>query len=337
MKTLLISLLGLLLFIFGVKNTKEFQLSDDMKVHDVLKNLGDDSSQNALKSVRNANARNGYNLVHFGFAERHNGKKTKKQSKHFVCTSCHNVVKERADLNSTDPQERLDYAVKNDLPFLQGTSLYGAANRKSFYNDDYIKKYGELTLKARNDIREAIQLCAIECAQGRELKDWEIESILAYLWEIDLKIGDLNLEDSEKQLIKNAIQEKGENNNAVDLIKSKFLDKAPATFLYPPEDRKKGLGPLGDPQNGKHIYDKSCMHCHKESRYSFFNLDDSTFSFKHLEKHIAKYSPYSIYQVARYGTSPMNGKRSYMPFYTKEKMSDQMLEDLRAYIKTKSK
>lgn len=334
MKTLFFGLIGLLLFTLGVNSSSEQKLNDDMKVSELLKKMGDEKSPNHLTQVKNASAENGKNLVHYGFAERRNGKKTKKQSKHFVCTSCHNVVKERADLNSTDPQERLDYAVKNNLPYLQATSLYGAANRNSFYNDDYVKKYGDLTMKARNDIREAIQLCAVECAQGRRLKDWEIESILAYLWEIDLKLKDLNLNAEEKIQLEEAVKNKDQN--GIALIKSKFLDKAPATFMYPPDNRKKGLGLVGDQANGKNLYEKSCLHCHNEGRYSFFKLDDSKFSFDYLEKHIARYSPYSIYQVTRYGTSPMNGKRSYMPFYTKEKMSDQMLEDLRAYIKSRS-
>ncbi len=336
MKTLLIGLIGFIIFFLGTNNQIDKVPIDDMKVNSILKKLGEPTSTNEVKSLRNLSAENGKNLVHKGFAERRSGKKTKKQSKHFVCTSCHNVVKERADLNSIDPQERLDYAVDNNLPYLQGSSLYGVANRKSYYNDDYVKKYGDLTKVARNNIREAIQLCAVECAQGRRLKDWEVESILAYFWEIDLKVSDLKLDKQESKTVQDALNKKGDHPKVRALIKSKYLEKAPATFMYPPEDRSKGLGLKGNPDNGKNIYDKSCMHCHKNARYSFFNLDDSKHSFDYLEKHIERYSPYSIYQVARYGTSPMNGKRSYMPFYTKEKMSDQMLEDLRAYIQVKA-
>jgi hypothetical protein len=33
----------------------------------------------------------------------------------------------------------------------------------------------------------------------------------------------------------------------------------------------------------------------------------------------------------------MNGKKAYMPQYTQEKMSDQMMEDLRSYIEQRAK
>ena len=93
-----------------------------------------------------------------------------KQSKHFVCTSCHNIQKEDPDLSIADPQARLEYARDMELPYLPGTTLYGAVNRTSFYNGDYEKKYGDLVKPARNNLREAIQLCAVECSQGRALR-----------------------------------------------------------------------------------------------------------------------------------------------------------------------
>ena len=85
------------------------------------------------------------------------------------------------------------------------------------------------------------------------------------------------------------------------------------------------------------IYDLSCLYCHEKGRYAFFKLDDSKYSLDYLEKHFPKYTRYSVYQVARYGTSPMNWKRTYMPNYTLEKMSYQQMEDLRAYVEQQNK
>lgn len=333
MKIFTIGFFSLFLFLFGWSNLESN--FDQRGVQTVLEKLGDTNSPNELKPIRKASIAYGEQLVHLGFTTNKNGSKGKKQSKHFVCTSCHNVVPEQTDLSSSDPQDRLDYSVANNIPFLQGSTLYGAVNRTSFYNDDYYKKYGDLTLEARNDIRKSIQLCAVECAQGRPLKDWEIESILAYLWTLELKMSDLNLSKDEISKIAVATKKGGNKVEAIKTVKSKYLEKSPATFLYPPENRKEGFSLKGDPKNGEKIYQVSCLHCHENGKYSFFVLDDSKYSFKYLNKHISRYSPYSIYQVARYGTSPMNGKRSYMPFYTQEKMSDQMLEDLRAYIQSK--
>ncbi|NND33498.1 MAG: cytochrome c, partial [Saprospiraceae bacterium] len=257
---------------------------------------------------------------------------TKKQSKHFVCTSCHNLDREDPDLTQADPEARLSYVKEKGMPFLQGTSLYGVINRTSYYNGDYEKKYGKLVYNARNDLREAIQLCAVECAQGRRLQSWELESILAYLWTIGLQLDDLNLDQNEKDKLKNARIGEGDKTAAIEMIKSHYLQASPATFGSPPEDRKEGYDKIGNPDNGRLIYDLSCQHCHERSRYSFFNLDDATLTFKYLERHLPKYTRYSIYQVGRYGTPPLNGKRAYMPQYTLEKMSNQQMEDLRSFI-----
>ncbi|MEM6317584.1 MAG: cytochrome c [Bacteroidota bacterium] len=317
---------------------EEVTVTKNQPVAELLQKLGDKSITHLPNtSVKGVSVENGKRLFFEGFSSTPNGKKTKKQSKHFVCTSCHNVVKEDPDLSVSDPQARLEYADKNDLPFLQGTTMYGAVNRTSFYNGDYYKKYGDLVKNARNDIREAIQLCAVECAQGRRLKHWEIESILAYLWTIELKVGDLKLTEQDLQTIQATLENSANQTTAIDLIKSKYLQASPATFVAPPEDRKAGVVSLkGDPENGRLIYDLSCKHCHEDERYSFFKLDDSQQSFDHLHKHFPKYNRYSTYQVSRWGTSPLPGKKAYMPQYTEERMSVQQLEDLRAYVRQAS-
>ena len=275
----------------------------------------------------------GQDLIFIGKAQKKDGARTRQQSKHFVCTSCHNMEREDPDLRFSDPQARLLYAKKNGLPFLPGTTLYGAVNRTSFYNGDYEKKYGDLVKPARNNIREAIQLCAVECSQGRALEPWEMESVLAYLWTIELKLKDLNLTEEDIDEINQALVGDRGRETMVRMLKRRYLSGSPATFVTPPEDRKKGYEvSMGNPGNGKMIYDLSCKHCHEEGRYAFFELDDSWFSFRFLEKHFPRYTRYSGYQVIRYGTSPITGKRAYMPNYTMEKMSHQQLEDLRAYI-----
>jgi len=306
-------------------------------ISEVLKKLGDTPIQHQAKFIKGVSSEIGADLALRGIAKKPNGGNTKKQSKHFVCTSCHNIVKEDPDLRVSDPQARLNYAKENGLPFLQGTSLYGIVNRTSFYNGDYDKKYGKLVEPARNNIREAIQLCAVECAQGRQLKNWEVESVLAWLWTLELRMEDLNLSEADYQTANAALNNNGSKTAAIELIKSYYLQGSPATFIPPPSDRKVGYNLKGNPKNGKLIYELSCQHCHEDKRYSYFDLDDETLTFKHLDKHISKYSRYSIYQVARYGTPPMNGKKAYMPQYTQEKMSDQMMEDLRSYIESRSR
>lgn len=274
----------------------------------------------------------GEELVKYGFTKKANGKTVRQQSKHFVCTSCHNVEREDPDLSIVDPRARLEYTNERGLPFVQGSTLYGAVNRETFYNDDYEKKYGDLVKDARYDIRGAIQLCAVECAQGRALKEWEMESILAYMWSLELKMEDLVLSQNEKEYIKNALDNVSDKDEAMGLIQSKYMTRSPAHFIDPPVDRKVGTYSLSSPESGKMIYENGCLHCHENQRYSYLHLDNSKVTFNYLKNKAPKYNRHSIYHVVRYGIESKSGKESYMPKYTVEKMDVQQLDDLRTYI-----
>lgn len=331
-RILIISGLGVLLItLIALRPKDRIKLDRTQFVSNVLLELGDKPIEHQVNwAIDGVSAETGEEIVKNGFSKV--GKKSKRVSKHFVCTSCHNIEQEDPDLRFTDPQARLLYTNLKGLPFLQGSALYGIVNRTKFYNQDYYKKYGNLVYPARNNIREAIQLCATECSQGRALKEWELESILAYLWTIGLKLEDLELENEDIDYLEGALNSEVDKTKAIELIKSKYLHYSPAHFVDPPKDRKAGTGWDGNPNNGKLIYDQSCKHCHYRKRYSFFNLDDEKSSFKMLNKHMTKYTKRSMYQVTRYGTSPNNLKKAYMPHFTKEKMSDQQLADLRAYV-----
>ena len=319
---------------FDAGSIEEFQ---DKSVSEVLMLFGEsmDDKKPDL-SISGVSARVGENIVRSGFSKEDGLRKSKRQSRHFVCTSCHNLEREDPNLALDDPEARLSYTNEKGLPFLQATTLYGAVNRDSYYNGDYEKKYGELIKPARYDLREAIQLCATECAQGRPLQDWEMESIVAYLWELELKISDLGMTDIEIESLESAVKNNVLKEEGVKFIKSKYLSGAGATFVDPPADRKSGTGYPGDADNGKLIYENSCLHCHYQKRYSFLHLDNNKMSFKHLDSKADEYSRHSIYQVVRYGTYSKYGKKSYMPNYTLEKMSDQQLADLREYISTQA-
>ncbi len=311
------------------------KISGETPVWEVLRFFGAEEPNHQLNSEIVGDVEVGKNIVLGGYKDDRKVSLVGPQSKHFKCTACHNVVREDPDLSKSDPEARLEYAKEKQIPFLQGTTLYGAVNRSSFYNDDYEKKYGDLVKPTRNDLREAIQLCAVECSQGRLLKPMELESVLAYLWTLELKMSDLVITDATMQKIEKASKTHtaGENNEALrKMVQSHYLAGSPAHFIDPPPNRKEGAPYTGRPEKGKMIYDLSCKHCHGEERYSFYSIDDAKMSYKHLSRHTTKYTRYSIYQVARYGTSPIPGKRAYMPTYPVERMNEQQLEDLRAYL-----
>jgi len=316
----------------------EVLISEDDRVFKVLESLGGSGPDHFPNTeIFGVSAKRGKQLIEEGFSSKPGGGKTRRQSKHFVCTSCHNLKKEDPDLRFSDPQARLEYTHENGLPFLQATTLYGAVNRETFYNDDYYKKYGDLVIPARDNIREAIQLCAVECAQGRRLKDWEVESILAYLWSIDLKISDLNLADDELEFIDNSMKKNMAQDSAIALVRSRYLKGSPAHFVTAESSRQASVESKGNPENGQLIYQNSCLHCHEDRKYSYFHLDDCDVTFKYLKKKENSYTDHSIYQVTRYGVESLSGRRSYMPQYPIEKLSDQQLQDLRSYIHKRAK
>jgi mono/diheme cytochrome c family protein len=323
-------------FIPSSKNEKpDFDISE-LYLSDVEEQLGVDlSTKKPDLTLPGVSVKAGESLIKNGFIPKDLGRKAGKQSKHFVCTSCHNIQREDPDLAMPDPQARLDYAVSKGLPFLQGSPLYGVINRSTYYNGDYQTKYGDLALKAKNNIREAIQLCAQECAQGRKLANWEVESILAYFWTIGIKIKDLKISEVENTAIKQAVNDKDTimKTKALELLSLKYADKSEATFIPPPDNRKTGNGLEGNVINGEKIYKFSCLHCHQNQKYSFLDLDESAISLNYLKRHLSTYHRQSIYQVTRWGVPVFSGKKSYMPQYPVERLSEQQLADLVAYIK----
>ncbi|MFT7121428.1 MAG: mono/diheme cytochrome c family protein [Neolewinella sp.] len=304
----------------------------DTMVYDVIRSLGAPERADVMvRPVNGASAEVGERLVVEGLRP-----KGGKQSAHFTCISCHNIVKEDPVLTDSDPIARLAYAKENNLPFLPATTFWGAVNRETYYNGDYKKKYGDLVKDARRDLRGAIQLCATECAQGAELNAVEMESVVAYLHTLGLKLSDLPDSSVPVDKINAAIDRGGDNSNLIANLKEGYLLASPATFVYPPEDRKAGF-PISrerDAANGQAIYQLACLHCHEERKFSFFELGESQFHYDFMTKHFTQYTRYSTYQVSRYGTSPIPGKRAYMPHYTKERMTDGQIEDLRAYLES---
>ncbi|MFM1932478.1 MAG: hypothetical protein RL226_1781 [Bacteroidota bacterium] len=255
----------------------------------------------------------------------------------FVCTDCHNQVQEDPVLGNPNPEARLTYAIQNNLPFLQATTFWGMVNRETWYNDDYVKKYGDWIAPAKESLYESTQLCARECSSGRPLEQWEWEAFQHYYWSLQLRLGDLdNMTESDYNRISQAIRSESKDmkSSAISFLKSRYMTFSPAHFTEAPSDRKKGYEgtTAGNPEVGKEIYDRSCKTCHQYGGPSLFTLDEAKTTFKMLKKNIAKFNDYSLYQITRYGTHAEPGHRQYMPLYTLDRLSNQQLEDLKAYI-----
>lgn len=304
----------------------------NQNVVDVEHKLGGSKPNHYLKTYDDELAEVGEELITKGKSS-YNNKNGSLISPYFNCTDCHNLVKETERITDLDPQNRLDYLVKNNLPYTPASTFYGIYNRTKFYNDDYDKKYGDLVIDARDTLENAVQLCAEYCASGRPLVDWELNAIMHYFKSKELKIKDLNLSKEELNKVSLTLNRNKTDKETLRLIQSKYVQRYPATFTGAKAEQNRNYGKGGDAENGKKIYESGCMYCHKNQRVTFLNLDDDVLSGNYLWKHRKGYDDLSIYQVVRWGTYPIVGRQQYMPLYTKEKMSEQQLEDLMSYIK----
>jgi len=306
---------------------------EDVSLEAVLLRLGDASLLHEMKSFDAQKAKMGEDIIRNGFTT-YKGKKSKRISKYFVCTDCHNLTREFSNLASESPKERLAYANSHSLPFLQGSTFFGIYNRTKFYNGDYKKKYGELVDDARDSLDNAIQLCAEYCSSGRPMLDWELDAVKHYYKKNELQIKDLNLpleiQDKIGQYMNASAQEK---KALTAVVKKSYRQFYSATFLptMPRENRK--YGENGNVENGKSIYNKSCLHCHAYKRATNLGLDNGKLTGRMFVRNLDNYKDKSLYQIIRWGTYAKSGRKQYMPLYTEEKMSDEQINDLVAYIK----
>lgn len=335
MKKILI-LFVLVASIFSL-STMEFFLSEPIvwneksAVFDVLKAFGEASPKHK-KEFTEIQVKQGHDIVYEG-RTLEGGKRSKRVSKYYECTTCHNQVQEDPDLRFSNADSRLPYVKMKGIPFLQGTTFKGIVNRETWYNDDYVKKYGdEVVGKAHHDLRESIQLCAIECSQGRPMKDWELDAVTAYYWSLEFTLEDLDLSNADFEKL-NAFKNESPNEEAIAWLKSFYLQKSPATFYDAPPSKWDGYKEFtGDKNRGEDIYKLSCLHCHHPEGVSHYTLEDDQLSLKDLKRTLFKDSHFSLYQIIPYGTYAIPGHRPYMPHYPMERMSTQQVEDLRAYI-----
>ena len=307
------------------------QWNRDTPIVEVLSYLGAELPLHQLPdSIRNTiEIMRGKDLIFQGKTTGPDGKKSKMISKYYACVNCHNVTREDPDLNNSDPERRLDYAMERKLPFLQATTFHGIVNRESWYNDDYQQQFGQQSELAANDLRHAIRMCATECAHGRALADWEVESILAYLWTLEYDLEDLGFDEEELADLNKTAAIPSTHKSLQHFIQRRYLLKSPAHFGNIHANHSLTL--KGDAKRGGAIFELSCMHCHRKG----LEAEEGELlipSFRQLRQKMFKNSNYSLQQIIRRGTLP--GTKPHMPHYPLERMSDQQIEDLRAYIET---
>lgn len=323
------------------EHTPNLEITDETLVWKVMTSLGK-VNVNVLDKEKPSSENKGRQLVTRGYTNTFKGNKTAPTSRKLFCVACHTIEKEHPNSNNISPQSRLEHGDSMDIPFLPGAPFYGLVNRVAFFNNDYQEIFSDKNRVAvqvgHRDIRKAIQACNTLYAKGRTLAPWEIESILAFLWTLELKVGDLNMPDTIIRIAEEAINSSKDNARAVNLMRRYYKEVYAASLVLPlPIGERNLISPvLNDFANGKKVYRRSCLHCHAGKRYANFKLDGSQKTFKFLKKNFDIPSRYSIYDAVRYSPGS-KGNRTTPPHYTAERMSNQQLQDLRFYITQKAK
>ena len=256
------------------------------------------------------------------------GQKGQRISRFFVCTDCHQTVPTISDPANPTAESRLAYAQQQNIELLPASTFYGMVNRTHWYTGDYVKKYEELVEKARTSLRASIQLCAQECSQGRPLEPREMEAILQYLWQLEFRLSDLFSEDEWQQYRQMAPE------NQLAFLQQQYLPYLQNTFAepVPAEDRRYGVN--GNAERGAFIFEQSCMWCHRDKRVSHLELNKSKRARQFLVNRLKQDDEHSVYVVTRKGTHPIPGSKAYMPLFTRERLTDEQIEDLIAYLKS---
>lgn len=311
-------------------------LPADTLVADLLVQLGEPAPAHWLDADE-PTVQRGRELIHEGRTTTPEGKRGRVASPGYLCTDCHNTVREDPDLRASDPETRMAYAVEHDLPFLPGTTLYGTVNRTSWFNEDYVKKYGALVEPANRKLRMALLLCSAECSQGRVMDDWELDAMQAYLWTLGYRLGDLELTDEQQQLLARATADASLRADAVAALRGAYLPYSPAHLREPPADREAGYGHEGDPARGAEVYRRSCLTCHDSTGKGDpvrgeYHLKDRKGSIAELYRNRGSGNNLSFHQTITYGTRPFGVPIAYMPFFTQERLSDQQVDDLQSYF-----
>jgi mono/diheme cytochrome c family protein len=266
-------------------------------------------------------------------------------AKEYRCVHCHNFAREDASLTAQDPEGRekrvRDAAYPepqkrdgNVVSLTPGTTLWGAVNRESFYNGAY-EKYHKLPVAGgrRMDPRslaDAIQLCSRFCSGGRYPLEWELDSLLAYLWELELRLCDLDLPKEKEEEVLRALNgtDAAALTRARALVRSSYLRSAGATKAEMPfrtmgavTQYAGGKDVTGSAVRGKLLYLSACAGCHGSGLHPLEGA-------KLLDSN-SQYHRLVLRGTERDGL--------YMPFFASQRLSPRQLADIRVYLNSLAK
>lgn len=287
---------------------------------------------------------------------------SKPVSKHFTCGRCHNHEREDPVLTVPDPEARFAWIGRTGekILLLQGATLWGAVNRTTFYAGDF-SKYHDLCVPRGEELLpwltcgpvfgfclpgcrtmdpeslvDATQVCSAYCSVGRYLKAWELSALLAFFWDQEIRLDDLDLTAQTRAealaVLTAPAGEPREAQRLRDVLAGAYSSTAGNTFRGLPKPAGDGVPGrpdveypdgskfTGDFRRGAELWKLSCAHCHEPRERPLTREKAGLFS-KNVEQ-------YHI--MIAVGTR--HRFRRYMPNFTLERLSRQQSADILAFL-----
>ena len=284
-------------------------------------------------------------------------------SKYFKCITCHNYDREDPDLTNQDPEARFHWIEKTGqkIYLLQGATMWGIVNRETFYAD-YYGIYHHLCVPEGKkppstpcgpllkvcgpgcrtmdpaSLEDAIQVCSAYCSAGRYLQEWELYALLAFFWDQEIRLKDLDLTPEQAAHMKKVLTSRSPDPQYAKglrgLLAGKYAKKAGNTFRGIPKATKEALGGTlvveygngrefaGDSGRGERLWQLSCGRCH--------GMENMPAKAKYFTEDLDKF-----HKMIAKGTR--NRDKPYMPNFTLERLSHQQSADILVYLKSLEK
>lgn len=282
-------------------------------------------------------------------------------AKTMVCVDCHAIDREEPDLRVSDAEARYAYIADRTtsydpakpMPINSGSTFRGIVDREAFYNGFYQdEKYGVfvttplfLGMAATESLQSSVIICGQYCSAGHHPTEAQIDDIVAYLWTLQLTLGELNISTEDRAFI----EDEGQPAEArIARVKSYYLQGYPATLGNMPADAAEGFVPgdalehTPDPERGRDLFERACLGCHDS--HDGTGPNDINFTteasravlagyFARMDRDDVAPEHANLYYFLRYGEETAPGE-PYAPAFLAERVSDRMLEDMRAYVES---
>jgi mono/diheme cytochrome c family protein len=243
---------------------------------------------------------------------------------------------------------------------LQGATLWGGVNRKTFYVGDFAKYHDLCVPKGvelfpwlpcgpifgwcipgcrtmdPDTLVDATQVCSHYCSVGRYLKAWEFTALLAFFWDQEITLEDLDLTPKTRTdalaVLTAPASDPQQATRLRSVLAGAYANTAGNTFRGMPKlagdaapgkpvvEYPDGSKFTGDFRRGANLWKLSCAHCHEPKERPLTREKAELFS-KNVEQ----------FQVM-ITNGTRHRFRRYMPNFTLERLSRRQSTDILAFL-----